>query len=287
MKYLSNKSFEKAKAWIENNARPLEKARMHYHFDGADESEILKELLKFQNADGGFGHALEPDLRTPDSSILATTLAYQIQNVPSANRYLLGNYDKNDKTWRIIPPFAEDSPHAPWWNQTGREDYFSGFHLNPTAEILGCISEFDSELGERVLFELKSLNEIEMHDFLCCKRLSESKNVPENFRQNLIIELRRLIDTCLVADSSKWSEYGLRPLQIADSPDSIYFKKIQSLVDENLDYEISTQDESGAWLPMWTWQGKFPNEWEEAKNEWSGILTLEKLLILKRFSRIK
>ncbi|MEK7504095.1 MAG: hypothetical protein AAB550_01135, partial [Patescibacteria group bacterium] len=130
---------------------------------------------------------------------------------------------------------------------------------------------------------MKKLNEIEMHDFLCCKRLSESKNIPDAFRQDLIIELDRLLDTCLVIDSTKWNGYGLRPLQVIDSPDSFYYKRLQSLIDENLDYEIDSQDNSGAWLPTWSWQGTYPNEWERVKTEWSGILTLDKLLILKKF----
>jgi hypothetical protein len=31
-----------------------------------------------ENPDGGFGHALEPDLRTPASSALATSVAFQV-----------------------------------------------------------------------------------------------------------------------------------------------------------------------------------------------------------------
>ena len=249
MKYLSKESFEKAKKWILDNGRPLEKARLHFYFDGRDEKAILQELKKFQNKDGGFGHALEPDLRTPDSSVLATSLAFQIsRSLSSAVQYLLNNYDTNVSSWRIIPETAENYPHAPWWNQLNREDYFSGFHLNPTAEI--------------------------------------SKILPENFQQSLILELDRLLSTCVVTDSSKWSGYGLRPIQVADSPDSIYLIKLQKSVEENLDYEIDHQDDSGVWLPVWTWQGEFPDEWETAKKEWTGIITLEKLLILKRFGRI-
>lgn len=287
MKYLSKEQFEKAKKWIEKNARPLEKARLRFYFENGKLDEVKTELLKFQNSDGGFGHALEPDLRTPDSSILATSLAFQIQNVVSANKYLLNNYDKKNKTWRIIPLSAEDSPHAPWWDQADQKEKFLGFHLNPTAEILGYLPEFNSNLGEKILGVLKKLNEIEMHDFLCSKRLSESKNIPEVFRQDLIVELERLLGTCLVTDSSKWSGYGLRPLQVVDSPNSVYFNKLKNSVETNLDYEIDTQNSNGAWLPTWSWQGKFPDEWEKAKTEWSGMLTLEKLLILKKFNRIK
>ena len=97
MKYLSKESFKKALKWIKQNARPLEKARLRFYFENDAVDEVKTELEKFQNTDGGFGHALEPDLRTPNSSVLATSLAYQIQNIESANQYLLNNYDKKIK----------------------------------------------------------------------------------------------------------------------------------------------------------------------------------------------
>ncbi len=298
MKYLSKRSFEKAKKWIQENARPLEKACLGFYFDGIGSNEVLSTLKVFQNKDGGFGHALEPDLRTPDSSVLATSIAFQIlRSLPveqsvsyiasSAIQFLLRNYDSGRMSWRIIPQSAENFPHAFWWDQIGREEVFSGFHLNPTAEILGYLPEFNPALGERVLSALRNLKEIEMHDFLCCKRLSESTHLDNLFRQSLFVELKRLLDSCVVTDSSKWNGYGLRPLQVANSPDSIFFERLQKPVEENLDYEIDTQDESGVWLPTWSWGDKFPDDWEKAKTEWTGIITLEKLVLLKRFGRIE
>ena len=298
MKYLNNKSFTKAKKWIEENGRPLEKTHLGFYFGGADLGGVLIALKKFQNKNGGFGHALEPDLRMPDSSVLATSIAFQIlKSLPveqssseivfPAIQFLLRNYDSGQMSWRIIPESAENSPHAPWWDQTGEKDKFSGFHLNPTAEILGYLPEFNSILGERVLSELRNLKEIEMHDFLCCKRLSESMILSKNFRKNLILELDRLLGTCVVTDSSKWNGYGLRPLQVADSPDSIFIDELQASIKANLDYEIDTQNENGTWQPTWSWGDKFPDDWEKAKKEWTGIITLEKLIQLKRFGRIE
>ncbi len=55
----------------------------------------------------------------------------------------------------------------------------------------------------------------------------------------------------------------------------------------NLDYEISSQNEDGSWTPTWSWGNVFPNAWEKARREWSGIITIEKLLLLKRFRRIE
>lgn len=300
MKKLSKESFEKAKSWIRTNGRQLEKARLEN-----DINKTQAALKRFQNSDGGFGHAIEPDLRAPDSSVLGTSIAFQILRSCSteqsvleialpAVKFLLNSYDSRQMIWRIIPKSAENYPHAPWWNQADREDSFSGFHLNPTAEILGYLFDFKehvpdkliSSLSSQVMSELKKLKEIEMHDLLCCKRLSESGNLDDSFKQNILKELTRLLDSCVVVDPSKWGGYGLRPLQVVESPASVFYSKLHKSVEENLDYEIDTQDISGAWLPTWTWKGMFPNDWEKAKKEWTGIITFEKLVILRRFQRV-
>lgn len=306
MKKLTKESFEKAKRWILENGRPLEKALMKFHFDSESSQRGIDALKTFQNKDGGFGNAIEPDLRTSASSILGTSIAFQVLRslmdenkdlniVKSAIQFILKNYNETDQSWRIIPNEAENLPHAPWWNQTGREGNFQGFHLNPTAEILGYLYDYKDfvsdemlwTLSARVLNGLKSLREIEMHDFLCCKRLFESNNLVDTFRQEVESELIRLLDSCIVKDSAKWGGYGLRPLQVADSPDSVFFNKLQESVEENLDYEVDTQDSSGVWFPTWSWGDNFPDEWNKAKKEWMGIVTLDKLNLLRKFGRIE
>lgn len=306
MKKLTKELLGKVKEWIQENGRPLEKALIKFHFDDESPQVVISALKAFQNEDGGFGNAMEPDLRTPASSILGTSIAFQVLRslrteagdsdfAKSAIQFILKNYNEADQSWRIIPKEAENSPHAPWWNQTGREDNFHGFHFNPAAEILGYLydckdlvpAEIISLLSTRVLTELKNLNVIEMHDFLCCKRLYESKNLTDTFKHEIESELIRLLDSCIVKDSSKWGGYGLRPLQVADSPDSVFFNKLQKSVEENLDYEIDTQESSGVWFPTWSWGDNFPNEWNQAKNEWTGIITLDKLNLLRKFGRIE
>ena len=72
MKILSKQAFTRARDFIYSKARPLERAMFAFHFEGGAVDDVLIALSQFQNEDGGFGQALEPDLRTPTSSALAT-----------------------------------------------------------------------------------------------------------------------------------------------------------------------------------------------------------------------
>lgn len=265
---------------------------------------MLDALKKYQNGDGGFGHALEPDLRTDESSALCTSIAFQVLRsiqakpddvlVSKGIAYLLQTLDREKGCWRIIPRATEQSPHAPWWNQGGRENVFDGFSLNPSAEILGYLYDYQDQIpdgilalvSEQVVNHLSGLEKIEMHELLCCLRLFQTKNLPRKIHEQICQKLSRLIDESMTCDPLTWKGYGLRPLQIVDDPESPFMPGREKHVAVNLDYEISSQNKDGSWTPTWTWGDAFPEAWEIAYCEWTGILTLEKLLLLKRFKRI-
>jgi hypothetical protein len=77
MKQLRREAFERARRFLMTQSRPLERALFEHRFEGAAVESVLGELAHFQNEDGGFGRALEPDLRTPGSSPLATGIGLQ------------------------------------------------------------------------------------------------------------------------------------------------------------------------------------------------------------------
>jgi hypothetical protein len=60
-------TFEKVRQFIYRNARPLDIARFQYHFENGTKEAVLTALVAYQNADGGFGRALEPDSWNPNS----------------------------------------------------------------------------------------------------------------------------------------------------------------------------------------------------------------------------
>ena len=111
---LTRKQHEQARAYIYAHARPLEQALYAYHFEGGTVEAVFDQLASYQNADGGFGHALEPDLRTAASSTIATTVGLQILRelrapsdhalVQDAMQYLVTTYDQEQQRWPIIPP---------------------------------------------------------------------------------------------------------------------------------------------------------------------------------------
>ena len=210
-------------------------------------------------------------------------------------RFLGANLDRGQCGWRIVPEIAEGSPRAPWWYQKGREEQFAGFSLNPTAEILGYLFDYQEQVGQddiravsdRVLGELDSLATIEMHELLCCLRLLQTTKLPPDYRDHLFARINGLMKDTIACDPQQWEGYSLRPLQVVHSPESPFIAGLEAAVAANLDYELASQNTDGSWTPTWTWDDTYPEEWAKAKVEWSGVITLEKLLMLKRFGRIE
>ena len=79
----------------------------------------------------------------------------------------------------------------------------------------------------------------------------------------------------------------LMPLEVVRAPASPEYELMADAVAANLDYEMLRQTESGAWVPTWDWSKTDADAWAKAKEEWSGVLTLDMLLTLRAFGRIE
>jgi len=146
---------ERAATFIRESARPLEKQLFLYHFEGGSSEDVAQELAKYQNPDGGLGNGLEPDLRTRCSSALATSnglatlreLAAPAEDptVRGAIAYLLDTYDPEARVWQVVPPEANDAPHAPWMGHDETlSDRWNGFLTNPRATIVASLLHYSS-----------------------------------------------------------------------------------------------------------------------------------------------
>ncbi|PTX60313.1 hypothetical protein C8P63_10977 [Melghirimyces profundicolus] len=122
MRKLSAKPFSKARDFLLTRARPLDRAMFRFEFEQGSAADVLKELESYQNEDGGFGHALEPDFRLPDSSALASTIALQYisrlrrtETPPMVQRvmnYLRKTFDEPNQIWMPVPQSIDQYPRA-------------------------------------------------------------------------------------------------------------------------------------------------------------------------------
>jgi hypothetical protein len=311
MKRLSRDSFDRARQFLKTQARPLDRAMFEHRFEGAPVERVIDELAHFRNDDGGLGHALEPDLRTPTSSALATGIGLRTLKelgctaehpmVASAIRFLLETFDPQTKVWRVVPLDANEHPHAGWWHD---EDdslarLFDDFLIIPRAELVGLLHHYADlvpakwlgEVTEETVAGLETIRDEAFGgggDALCyALSLVETEAVPQVFKDRLIPRLRSLTLKFVSQDRQEWAGYCAAPLKVAPTPQSLVADILWDGLQAHLDYEIDRQTPEGTWEPTWKWDEFYPDAWEQAKLEWRGHLTLETLTTLQAFGRIE
>ena len=305
MKRLTQAAFQRAVSFVKEQGRDLDRALFAYHFEDGAAEEVLNALAAYQNDDGGFGHGLEPDLRTPASSVIATTVAFQnfrSMGVPADHpmvrqgiAYLLETYDESRMVWPIIPPEVEDAPHAPWWDYASSDAGFGGFLVNPRVEIVGYLHDYSAAvppeplktLTAAVIEHLDSLpDEMEMHDIFCLVSLAGTTSLPNSYRDRIWSKLAKAAEHGVAREPEQLTGYVLKPLNLVSSPDSPLAAGLADEVAMNLDFEIEQQGEDGAWSPNFSWGDQHPEAWEIAKREWQARITLKNLRVLRDFGRI-
>jgi hypothetical protein len=100
-------------------------------------------------------------------------------------------------------------------------------------------------------------------------------------------KLRQLALESVNANPAEWGGYVNKPLKLAPLPGSLFADVLAGPVAANLDYEIEQQQSDGSWQPNWSWFGAYEAEWQRARREWCGELTLATLRSLRAFGRIE
>ena len=304
MRQLTQAAFQRAKNFIMDHGRAVDQKRFEFHFESGSADAVLAALSPYQNDDGGFGHSLEPDIRSSASSAIATTLGFQILReirapvnhvvVQKGIQYFTATYDEHQQVWHIVPPEVDDAPHAPWWNYKRSPETFGQFLVNLRAEIVGYLHEFGNSvptellntLTTTVLEHLDSLpDEMEMHDILCCVRLAETEVLPNT--DKIWEKLAQAAAQGVARNAEQLTGYVLKPLWLVPSPESPLVAGLKDEVEMNLDFEIGQQGADGSWSPNFSWDDQYPEAWRAAKKEWQSRLTVDTLKTLKDFGRIE
>lgn len=295
-----------ARDFVFAHGRPLERALLRAHFDAESADQVYAHLSEYRNADGGFGHALEPDLRTPKSSVLATSTAFQVLRAIGAPddhplvrdgiRYLLGAFDATTGVWPIIPATANDAPHAPWWTVgPDHPAWFGGYLVNPRAEVVGHLYHYRNlveqawldGVAEALRLDLEDRTKpLDMNEMLCAVRLEAVEGIPQGLREAAQRAIEWSLPATLATTAEQWESYSLQPLALAPDPASHLAGALESLIDANLDFRIDEQEIGGAWSPAWSWGDLYPDRWQVARRDWQGVLTLDAMRQLAAWGRV-
>lgn len=308
MNMLSQRAFDQAKEYIHRCGRTLDQARFAFHFADGSARDVIAALDAYQNDDGGFGHALEPDMRTVASSAIAIQQGFNIlrevgastdePTVHKAIAFLLNTLDQEKLRWPIVPAAVEDAPHAPWWTYAKIEENFGGFLANPRAALIGFLCEHQALVPTELLTKLleaqmdhfsaqATAQEIEMHDLYCYITLATSPNLPEQHRQTLTATLTHIAQTTVSTDAADFTKYQLLPLDIAPTPDALLASAVKrGAVDAQLDWLLDTQLEDGSWALPWSWDFVDKDAWAQAERDWKGHIAVNRLRTLAAYGRI-
>ncbi len=307
MKKLSQESFQRAKSFIFSKGRILDQHLFAFHFENGSKESVIEALKTYQNEDGGFGNALEPDLRSPLSTVYTTSQGLFLLRevgatsketiVAKAIEYLLNSYNEEKSIWPIIPAKALDSPHAGHWDDIIEKE-FDDFFINMRAGLAGHFWHYSELVPDRfaeritrdVMGTLLATPDEKLgwvFDLWSYLGLMGTVNLPENHRDEILDKLKRVIPNKVEKNPANWTMMSVSPLNIAPTPISPMSSVIDpNLIQSNLDHDIDQQLEDGTWALDWSWEQDDPEAWEIAETEWKAHLAIGKLRTLKAYGRI-
>jgi len=274
--------------FILRNARLLDRHRFLFHFQGGPAAAVLAALLPYQNDDGGFGHALEPDLRGAASQPVPLEHAFRILDeiglldagLVRAGCDWLASVTTDDGGVPFVLPSVSDGPHAQWWVATGNAS------PNPTAGIVGLLHKHgvDHPWVETATVYCwdalpKRVDALGADDAISV--LGFLEHVPDRPRAEAAFELlgARIRSELAALDPSA-PGYVKTPLEFAPHPDLLARRLFDdATIELHLDALVAKQEDDGGW----------PITWEPpslaAVNEWRAFMTIKWLDVLRNYGR--
>ncbi|MBE6715527.1 MAG: hypothetical protein E7573_01250 [Ruminococcaceae bacterium] len=288
----------KAIKYVLENARPLELAVYKYFFENESKQAVIDELAEFQNTDGGFGHALEPDFFNPDSSPIATNdaiitlsrvnaLDRDSEMVKGIVRYLESHdsFNEDKKRWLFAIDSNKDYPHAIWWEK--KDDGISKFNPSVSlAAFMVCYGKRTSLYEEIIKEAIEYLKDGEISGdavncYLLAYELLTSHSIDDIVDLNAFkTSLSKAIENCICKDISKYGvEYVPMPSVIFTGKYMEFITpEIIPLINAEKDILGKLQMEDGGFDITWKWYTPYTDEYEQARNWWRPRITIEKLL---------
>ena len=291
---LSRAALDRARQFVAIKGRLLDAVLVQYALGEGSGADALVALAPYQNDDGGFGHGLEPDLRTPASTAVATSIALQILRrvkapadhpmVQDAIAYLVETVDREQGVWPIIGPEVDEAPHAPWWSYgPDLAAGWNGFRFNPTADLLGALIDYSAlvppdllaDLEARMLANIQATAKLDgAYDLMAAWRLAETAGLPAPLGEALARLLEASLATIAPDDPHvnflELAPPATAPLSALAAP---HFARAAETA-------IAGQRPDGNWAPSWNWAEVSAPGWFAAEADWNSALTRRTIELL-------
>jgi hypothetical protein len=280
-----------AERFLHGTGRILDQRRFDLLVRGGDPAPVRDAVAAYRNADGGFGHALEPDCRCPDSQpaaagmalrILAEAGAWDEQLVRDACDWLERNAAAGGGA-TFVERGVEDWPHAPWWvPEEGRPA-----SLIQTGLIAGplhtrAVSHPWLDRATEVMWDrIAGLSEPGAYDMLGVLTFLDS--VPDRDRARQAFEKAGplLLDCKIVELDPDATGEVHGPLDFGPRPESLARQLFDRVtIDAHLDHLERAQQADGGWTFNWlAWS-------PAAAADWRGFMTVDAVAVLKANGRL-
>ena len=276
-----------AEQFLAATSRILDRRRFERLFRGGDADPVRAAVLAYRNADGGFGHGLEPDGRTPGTQPAATEQALRIldqadawdDDVAARACDQLQAAAPEEGGAAFVVANVEGWPRAPWWQAN------EGFSLISTGQILGTLLRRGVEhpwvdaAAEPMWRRIDALADPGAYELYGVLRFLEA--APDRERAERALERAEpAIREVVTLDTEATGEvHG--PLGFAPEPDSIARRLFDAAtIATHLDHLAAGQQDDGGW------RFDFP-AWSPAQEaDWRGSFTVDALDTLRRNERL-
>lgn len=279
-----NNLIARAEEFIWLNARLLERRQFDFHFRSGSAQAVLSALRAYQNQDGGFGNALEPDIRCPDSQPVPTQHALEVLDATDFDETMvqricdfLVTITTAEGGVPFVLPTVRNYPHAPWWTTQDNPPA----SLNPTAILCGLLHKHQVRhawLKGATAYCWEKIPGIlpnDQHEMGCV--LTFLRYAPE--RERAEQEIKRLsehlLSSGLVAPvgTTGYVRKALDWARFPDDPLRVLFSEQE--IRANLKEVVAAQQQDGGWGISWT--PVSPG----CEIEWRGWVTLGALQTLR------
>lgn len=291
-------TIESAVAFMACHARTVDRRRLHFLLGDDDAAGALDALDAHRNADGGYGWAIEPDLRSPESQPAGAMHAFEVMAdvaptiTPRATE--LCNWLADHSIDNAGLPFAlalrNAAGSAPWWKDPDTKTPSLHITTAVVAKALD-VARHDDAVADHpwlaaatawCLAQIRELTDPTSHELLFSMQLLDAATDSQRDADSLLDRLGRHLPADGVLPVTGGIEGEVfHPLDFAPRPDRPIRRFFSdSVIAADLDRLAAGQRGDGGW------EVNFNSASPIGALEWRGYATVAAITVLRANARL-